>query len=187
MRDVRAGKTDELHVDCVTYYLSDSKDVFRVINEISRATGGIVKIGELPYVFRYARGNEETGEVLVVVCVGKDDECSRVPKKEDNVKAGELENHIKQLLNGLNYFEMENGLYAVEPPLDDAEELSRVCSKLLCADADIWLYMGDCPQRIAFKPDYIEDKYVLAQYIIPCIKKDSDEVKSVKELEIPLC
>lgn len=187
MKDVRIGKTDDLGVSCVTYYLSDTKDIFRVVNEVSKALGGIGKIGELPYIFRYNKGNDETGEILVVVSVGKEDEYPRVPKKEEVITAEDLEDHVKQLLDGLNYFEMDNGLFAVEVPLEDMDGLSEVCSKLLCADADIWLYMGDCPQRIAFKPDYIDNKYVLAQYTIPCLKKDSDDVKVVKGLSIPIC
>lgn len=186
MRDTRLGKTDNLKAPIVIYYLSDTKDVFRVVNEISKALGA-VSIGELPYVYRYSKGNDDSGEVMVVCSIGKKEACERKPKNEDVLSAGDFDDNVKELLNGVDFFEMPNGFYAVKVDIENNQEVTDLCEKLLNTSADLWLQMGNSAERVAFKPDYIDGQYVLAQYVIPCLSKDNDEIKSVKGIQIPVC
>ena len=111
----------------------------------------------------------------------------RKPKNEDVLSAGDFDDSVKELLNGVDFFEMPNGFYAVKVDIENNQEVTDLCEKLLNTSADLWLQMGNSAERVAFKPDYIDGQYVLAQYVIPCLSKDNDEIKTVMGMQIPVC
>lgn len=187
MKDVRSSKTTNLRIECVNYYLSDTGDVFRVINEISKVLGGAKMRNLSGYVFRYAKFTDM--ELLIVAALPKEECFTR--KIKHSLYADELEdftrNQVKDL--GVDITELEDGMYAVDVSeyLQDITKLSEICSTLLSTDKDIWLNMGEgLTERIAWKPDYINNHYVLVQSIIPS-SGEVDDIVEVKGNMLKLC
>ena len=192
MRDVRTGKSDNREVDLVTYYLSDSKDIFRIVNQISKAMQG-VKMVDIPgYVFRYV-SSQEVGEILVVASFGEKEIGER---RVSVVSAGDFDettiNIIHEVSEGLNitleFSELSNGFYAVNIDKyvkEDLEVLSKLCEKFLSFKSDIWLNMGENIGRVGWKPDYIDNKYVFAQSLIP-YSQDNDALNTIKNVVVTI-
>lgn len=192
MRDVRMGKSDNREVDLVTYYLSDSKDIFRIVNQISKAMQGVKMVDILGYVFRYVI-SQEVGEILVVASFGEKEIGER---RVSVVSAGDFDettiNIIHEVSEGLNitleFSELSNGFYAVNIDKyvkEDLEVLSKLCEKFLSFKSDIWLNMGENIGRVGWKPDYIDNKYVFAQSLIP-YSKDKDALNSIKNVVVTI-
>lgn len=192
MRDARVGKSDINRIGVVTYYLSEAKDVFRLVNEISKALNG-TKMKDLnTCVFRYNR-SEEVGEVFISVAFEKEDISKGKVKKNCNpLSAGEFDEACFKLISDISegldvnlpHFETDKGLYAVDVTgyLDDTNTLSELCLAFLNAKSDIWLNVDVDVDRIAWKPDYIDGKYVFVQASIPSSKGEVNDTKTVGDV-----
>lgn len=192
MRDVRIGKSDNMEVGVVTYYLSDSKDIFRVVNQISKALEGVKMIDIPGYVFRYDRG-DEVGEILVVASFGETETGKR---KADVISAGKFEEVTLDIIDKvseelgleLEFIELSNGFYAVDVDKyvkENSEVLSKLSENFLNSKSDIWLNMGEDIGRVGWKPDYLDGRYVFAQALIP-YSEDKDAVNTIKDVVVTI-
>lgn len=192
MRDVRIGKSDNMEVGVVTYYLSDSKDIFRVVNQISKALEGVKMIDTPGYVFRYASG-DEAGEILVVASFGETETGKR---KADVISAGKFEEATLDIIDKvseelgleLEFVELSNGFYAVDVDKyvkENSEVLSKLSENFLNFKSDIWLNMGEDIGRVGWKPDYLDERYVFAQALIP-YSEDKDAVNTIKDVVVTI-
>lgn len=192
MRDVRIGKSDNMEVGVVTYYLSDSKDIFRVVNQISKALEGVKMIDIPRYVFRYARG-DEAGEILVVASFGETETGKR---KADVISAGKFEEVTLDIIDKvseelgleLEFIELSNGFYAVDVDKyvkENSEVLSKLSENFLNSKSDIWLNMREDIGRVGWKPDYLDGRYVFAQALIP-YSEDKDAVNTIKDVVVTI-
>lgn len=185
MEDVRSGKTTGKELPLVIYYLSEPKDVFRLVNEISKVLGRC-RVSDLDRtVFRYAE--VEDNQILLALSLEREDIGVREGITE--CLACDLESEVSKYTEGLNLFEMSNGLYAVDISeyLDNKEKLRDIFLTLLDASKDIYLDMSNSCERIAWNPDYIDGKYVLAQGIITSTRGREDDYKQFKDINIGLC
>lgn len=171
MKDTRYGKTSGGN-EVVYYYLSDGKDVFRLIE------GLLKKLHTNLFVYpnnsvRFVQGyKSENDNVLCVMILSNDAiaENSNLRGREV-LSADEVGEYANKLIKELDFkvdtIELVNGLYAIDVTefVDDDTKIYELYMKLFNQDADFYLQMGDDVELFTWRPSVLETRYVIKPVI----------------------
>lgn len=171
MKDTRYGKTSGGN-EVVYYYLSDGKDVFRLIEGLLRKLHTNLFVYPTNSV-RFKQGYKNEEDNVLCVMILSNDAMAEKPdcRGKDVLAANEVEEYMKELLNDIGFevgtIEMVNGLYAIDITefVDDNEKICRLYERFLNQDADFCLQMGEDVGVLTWRPSVLESRYVLKPVI----------------------
>ena len=168
MKDTRYGKTAKGN-EIIYYYLSDAKDLFRLVDELTRKLHVNLLITSGNSV-RFKKGYKSEANNVVFAMILAEENRGEV--KGANVKnaisAGEVDDYFEEFLGDLPKFELESGLYAVDVTdiIDDSEKMYEIYEKLFNKDADFYLEMGGSINKFSWKPTVLGEKYIIRPAVI---------------------
>lgn len=183
MKDTRYGKTVKGN-EIIYYYLSDAKDLFRLVDELTRKLHVNLLIAPGNSV-RFKKGYKSEANNVVFAMILAEENRGEVKEADTKnaISAGEVDDCFEKFLGDLPKFELENGLYAVDVTdiIDDNEKMYEIYGKLFNKDADFYLEMGGSTNKFSWKPTVLGEKYIIRPAVSNVSADEPDFIQNGKD------